>query len=238
MVESVRPDRRRVTSRQSRAQQVASAIESEILEQRMPSGTRLGLRTDLISRFSVSATVINEALGLLRERNLVEVKPGPNGGVFVDNPPPQVRLGGIDVWHMKLTVDPEQLFEARRYLDDLFTPVALQRAQSDDIDAMQWALDDMRAAQHDARASLAATMRLHLSIARASRIEVLVGLYQTITTTLTATMTEARFVDGMADVRERHLQLHADIVAAIRDGDPITLEKLMSQHGENMTRVV
>lgn len=224
-------------SRQSRAQQVASSIESEILDQRMPTGTRVGLRTDLINRFNVSATVINEALGILRERDLIEVKPGPNGGVFVSNPPPQVRLGGIDVWHQKLTVDPEDLFEARRYLDDLFAPVALQRAQPDDIQAMQWALDDMRAAQDDAKGSLAATMRLHLAIARASRIDVLVGIYQTIITTLTATMTEARFVAGMADVRGRHLQLHADIVAAIRDGDPITLEKLMSQHEENMVRI-
>ncbi|MUM18865.1 FadR family transcriptional regulator [Mycobacterium sp. CBMA271] len=225
-------------SRQSRAQQVASSIEGEILEQRMAAGARVGLRTDLIRRFNVSATVINEALGILRERDLIEVKPGPNGGVFVFNPPPQVRLGGIDVWHQNLTVDPEDLFEARRYLDNLFAPVALQRAQPEDIQAMQWALDDMSAAQHDARASLAATMRLHLAIARASRIEVLVGIYQTITTTLTATMTEARFVAGMADVRGRHLQLHADIVAAIRDGDPIALEKLMSQHQENMTRIV
>jgi DNA-binding FadR family transcriptional regulator len=225
------------TPRQSRAQQVASSIESEILGRRMRSGTRLGLRTDLISRFNVSATVINEALGVLRERDLIEVRPGPNGGVFVSNPPPQVRLGGIDVWHHNLTVDPEDLFEARRYLDGLFAPVALQRAQPDDVHAMQWALDDMRASQDDARAVLTATMRLHLAIARASQIDVLVGIYQTITTTLVATMTEAQFVDGMADVRGRHLQVHADIVAAIRDRDLITLEKAMSQHQENMIRI-
>lgn len=217
---------------------MASGIETQILEERLSAGTRLGLRTELIARFGVSATVINEALGILRERDLVEVKPGPNGGVFISNPPPQVRLGGIDVWHQGLSVDPEHLFEARRYLDNLFAPVALQRAEADDLRAMEWALEDMCAAQHDACAALAATMRLHLAIARASRIEVLVGLYQTITTTLTATMTEARFVDGMEDVHGRHLQLHVDIVAAIRDGDPITLEKLMAQHEEYMIRIV
>jgi DNA-binding FadR family transcriptional regulator len=181
---------------------------------------------------------MNEALGILRERNLVEVRPGPNGGVFVLNPPPQVRLGGIDVWHQGLGLDAEDLFEARRYLDKLLAPVALQRAEANDIDAMEWALQDMRNAQLDASALLTATMRLHVAIARASRIKVLIGLYETITSTLTATMTDARFVDGMHDIHGRHLQLHVDIVAAIRDGDPITLEKLMAHHEENMVRIV
>jgi DNA-binding transcriptional MocR family regulator len=83
----------------SRAQQIATEIEAEIPSDRIPAGTRLGLRTDLISRFEVSPLVMNEALRILRKRHLVTVKLGPNGGVIVDSPPPQVRLGGIDVWH-------------------------------------------------------------------------------------------------------------------------------------------
>ena len=152
----------------SRAQQIAADIEAQILSDRIPAGARLGLRTDLIRRFGVSPPVMNEALRILRERDLVTVKPGPNGGVIVDNPPPQLRLGGIDVWHQGLTIEPEQLFDARSHLDTLLTTVAVQRATPEDIRAMQWALDEMRAARDDARAFLDANMRLHLAIARAS----------------------------------------------------------------------
>src|ERR1700691_3283909 len=94
-------------TQRSRAQQIAAEIEAEILSTRVPAGTRLGLRTDLIARFGASPPVINEALRILRERDLVTVKPGPNGGVIVGNPPPPLRLGGVDVWHQGPNVEPQ-----------------------------------------------------------------------------------------------------------------------------------
>jgi DNA-binding FadR family transcriptional regulator len=221
----------------SRAQRVAAELEARILADHAEPGTRLGLRTELISHFEVSPSVMNEALRILRERDLVEVKPGPNGGVFVANPPPQVRLGGIDLWHMGLAVDPEQLFEARRYLDTLFPAVAMQRATPEDIRAMEWALDDMRAAREDPRAWMDANLRLHLAIARASRIEVLVGLYQTIVSVLSATMTKASFVAGQEGPLRHNMEVHTNMVAAIRDRDAVTLEKMLAQHHEDMVRV-
>ena len=221
----------------SRAQQVAAELETRILADHAEPGTRLGLRTELISQFGVSPSVMNEALRILRERDLVEVKPGPNGGVFVANPPPQVRLGGIDLWHLGLAVDPEQLFEARRYLDTLFPAVAMQRATPEDIRAMAWALDDMRAAREDPRAWMDANLRLHLAIARASRIELLVGLYQTIVSVLSATMTKASFVAGQEGPRRHNMEVHTNLVAAIRDRDAVTLEKMLALHHEDMVRV-
>jgi DNA-binding FadR family transcriptional regulator len=224
-------------SRRSRAQQVAADLEARILDERHAGGTRLGLRTELITSYGVSPAVMNEALRILRERGLVEVRPGPNGGVFVDSPPPQVRLGGIDVWHQGLVGDPEQLFEARRHLDTLFAPVALQRAAPDDIRAMEWAVDGMREAQNDAHALLDATMRLHLAIARASRIEVLIGMYQTIVTLLSSTMTKAAFVPHQEELRRHNLDVHVGIVNAIRDRDSVALEKLLALHAQDMVRL-
>lgn len=55
---------------------------------------------------------------------------------------------------------------------------------------------------------------------------------------LTAAMTKARFVPGMEDRRRGHIERHADLVAAIREGDAINIEKLPTQHGEEMVRIV
>lgn len=224
--------------RQSRAQEVASDLETRILDEGYTTGTRIGLRTDLITGYGVSPAVMNEALRILRERDLVVVRPGPNGGVFVANPPPQVRLGGIDVWHQGLVLDPDQLFESRRFLDDLFASVALERATPEDVRAMEWALEDMRAAHNDARALLDATMRLHLAIARASRIQVLVGMYETIVVSLSSTMTKASFVPHQEELRQHNLEVHIGLVQAIRDRDTIALEKLLALHSHDMVRVV
>jgi DNA-binding FadR family transcriptional regulator len=225
--------------RGSRAQQVAREVEAQVLAERAEPGTRIGLRTELISRFGVSPSVMNEALRILRERGLVTVKPGPNGGVFVDNPPPQVRLGGIDVWHRGLTVDPEQLFETRAYLDTLFSPVAVQRATPEDIRAMEWALEDMRtaSARDDARTFLDANMRLHLAIARAARIELLAGFYESVVTMLGATMTKATFVGGLEELRQHNLEVHANLIVAIRDRDGVALEKVLALHHTDMVRM-
>lgn len=225
-------------SKRSRAQAIAADLEARILTERLTTGARLGLRTELIAQYSASPAVMNEALGILRERDLIEVKPGPNGGVFVTNPPPQVRLGGVDVWYQGLVVSPEALFESRRHLDNVFASVALQRATPEDISDMEWAIEEMRAAQSDASALLAATMRLHLAIARASRIEVLIGMYQTIVILLSSTMTRAVFVPGCEDKRRHNLEVHVGMVAAIRDRDSLTLEKLLGEHEQDMERVV
>lgn len=225
--------------RASRAQQVAAELETEILTSRASAGDRVGLRTELIARFAVSPSVINEALRILRERNLIEVKPGPNGGVFVTSPPPRVRLATLDVWHRGLAVDPVRLFEARHHLDTLFPRTALQRANPEDVRAMEWALDDMRAASErdDARAYLDANLRMRLAIARASRIEVLIGMYQSIVTLLTATLSRAHFVHGREGARAHDLEVHANLIAAIRDQDIALLEKTLAQHNPGAQNV-
>jgi DNA-binding FadR family transcriptional regulator len=227
----------RVGVRRSRAQDVAADLEARILHDRLGSGTRIGLRTDLIEHYGASPAVMNEALRILRERDLVEVRTGPTGGVFVANPPPQVRLGGIDVWHHATAVDPEELFESRRLLDTMFATVALQRATPEDVRDMEWAIEEMRQARDDAYALLGATMRLHLAIARASRVEVLVGMYQAIVATLRTTMTKAAFVPGQEDRRRHNLEVHAGLVAAIRDRDSLTLQKLLADHQQDMERL-
>jgi DNA-binding FadR family transcriptional regulator len=226
-------DRRKL----SRAQQIAAELEAEILANRMPAGARLGLRTDLIDRFEASPPVMNEALRILRERDLVIVRPGPNGGVMVASPPPQLRLGGIDVWHQGLTAQPEKLFEARSQLDLLLTMTAAQRATPEDIRTMEWALDDMRAAGHDAKAFLHANMRLHLAIARASRVDLLGDFYESIVTLLSATMTKAAFVEDTDELLEHNLQVHANLITAIRDQDTIALQKLLSLHHLDTVRI-
>ena len=221
----------------SRAQHIAAEIEAEILAGRMTAGARLGRRTDLIDRFEASPPVMNEALRILRERDLVTVRPGPNGGVMVASPPPQLRLGGIDVWHQGLTAEPEKLFEARSQLDLLLTMTAAQRATPEDIRAMEWALDDMRAAGHDAKAFLHANMRLHLAVARASRVDLLADFYESIVTLLSATMTKAAFVEDTDELLEHNLQVHANLITAIRDQDTIALQKLLSLHHLDTIRI-
>ncbi|MDT7703452.1 MAG: hypothetical protein QOJ30_5777 [Pseudonocardiales bacterium] len=219
----------------SRAQQVAADIENTLLAERTPVGTSLGRRTDLMARHRVSPTVMNEALRILRDRELVIVRPGPGGGVFVASRPPQVRLGALDLWFSGSSTDPLDLFEARTHLEDALTSVALDRAGPADVRDMEWAVEEMRAAA-GARAFLEANMRLHLAIARAARIPVLAGMYEAIAAIITGTLTRVELIPGHEEMYAHSIAVHGEIVAAIRDGDREALTKLMSLHRHDLVR--
>lgn len=221
----------------SRAERIAEVLQDEIVAGGLATGARLGLRTELIARFGASPSATDEALRLLRDRGLVTVRPGPTGGVFVADQPAPVRLGVIDAWFSAAVSDPRELFAARVFLDDAFAALAVTRAEPEDVRALAWALDEMRAAHDEARAYLDASMRFHLALARASRLSVVVGLYETVVALLRAGMTRARFVGSGDDRVAASIEVHEGMLAAVRDGDAAAMGKLVALHGADLKRL-
>ena len=221
--------------RRSRAQDVAGRIEETLLAERTPVGSTLGRRTDLMARYEVSPTVMNESLRILRDRGLVEVRTGPGGGVFVASLPPHVRLGGLDLWFSGTGRDPLELFEARSHLEDLLTRVALDRATPEDLRDMDWALDEMERAP-DAAGYLAANLRLHRVLARASRLAVLADVHEAIVTLIDAGLVRAVLVEGTDDLLRHNIDVHREIVSAVRHRDGEALDKALRLHHRDLVR--
>jgi DNA-binding FadR family transcriptional regulator len=220
---------------QSRAEEVAARLEMEILRAGHPAGTRLGLRTELISRFEVSPGVINEALRLLRERELITVKPGPSGGVFTADQPPGVRLGALDLWFQGLTVPPLEVFESRTLLEELFNNLALQRATPEHHLEMERALQRMTDSAHDPRGFFEANVEFHRAIARSTGITVLNGLYDMLVTVLTGALVRAAWTAGHEKTIDHNLRVHGQILEAIRAKDRKRLETATRLHRVDMT---
>jgi DNA-binding FadR family transcriptional regulator len=224
-------------SGQSRAEEVAARLEMEILRAGYPVGTRLGLRTELISRFEVSPGVINEALRLLRERELITVKPGPSGGVFTADQPPGVRLGALDLWFQGLTVPPLEVFESRVLLEDLFSNLALQRSTPVHHLEMERALQKMTNSAQDPRGFFEANVEFHRAIARSTGITVLTGIYDTLVTVLTGALVRAAWTAGHEQTIDHNLRVHAQILEAIRAKDRKRLETATRLHRIDMTSI-
>jgi DNA-binding FadR family transcriptional regulator len=219
-------------------ERVAAELEQEILRRRLEPGERLALRTDLIDRFGVSANAMNEALRILRERDVVSVKPGVQGGVFVTQLPPQVRLGVIDLWFRGLLVDAVDLFEARALLEDAFATVAAERATPEDARDLDWALEELRGAQEDPQLYLEANLRFHSAIARAARVPVLAGMYESIATLTRGTLVRAEFVgSNVRQVVARNIEIHARLAKAIKARDHVALSKAMLDHRADLVRI-
>lgn len=223
--------------RRSRSQQVAAAIENQLLAAKTPVGTSLGRRTDLMAEHNVSPTVMNEVLRILRDRGLVVVRPGPGGGVFVASQPPQVRLGALDLWFSGTSIDPLDLFEARAHLEDLLAKVAVERAGPSDVRDMEWALNDMRSTT-EPRSYVEANIRLHLAIARAARIPVLAGMYEAIAAIVVGSLARAELLAGHDELFFHNIEVHVQIVDAIRRQDREALDKLIALHRQDLVREV
>ncbi|MFV0461090.1 MAG: FadR/GntR family transcriptional regulator [Actinomycetales bacterium] len=215
----------------SASERLAGDLEREILQQRHPSGARLALRSELIERFGVSAGTMNEALRILRERGLITVKPGVRGGVFVAQPPPQVRLGAIDLWFREHELHPLELLEARSVLEDSLAVVAAERATPEDLRDVEWALEELRAARADARAYIEANMRFHAAVTRAARVPVLAGMYDALVASIRALLVRAEFAGpGAHATLEHSLAAHAALARAIREGDQGALSVALGEH--------
>ncbi|WP_028652665.1 FadR/GntR family transcriptional regulator [Nocardioides halotolerans] len=224
-----------VDQRQSRAQQVAAAIEDEILAERLPVGAHLARRVELMERFGISPTTMNEAMRILRTRGLIAVRPGNGGGIFVSSRPPQVRLGGIDLWFDASHTNPLDLFEARIHLEQGVNGVAFERADESDVRAMHEAVDHMRDAP-TAHAFLESVIAFHRALVVAARLPVLDDMHQAVTTLLLASLSRAEFIADHEEKVGASIIVHHEIADAVETRDAAAFAEVMGRHHESLVR--
>ncbi len=222
--------------RSSRAERVAADLEHEILSARLPVGAHLGRRSEIMDRFGISPTVMNETLRILRDRDLVTVRSGPGGGITVASAPPQVRLGALDLWFQSSTPHPLDLIEARLYLEFGLTKAAFERANSDDVALMRSAMVAMRAST-DAPRFFDAVLALHGVVASAAHIPVLDGMHQLVVTSIKAVLSRVVFVRHHEPLLARSLDVHDDMVAAIALHDQASFVDAINRHDQDLIRV-
>jgi DNA-binding FadR family transcriptional regulator len=214
---------------------VAADVEEDILAARLPVGAHLGRRAEFMHRFGISPMIMSETLRILRDRGLVTVRPGTGGGIFVAALPPQIRLGGMDLWFHDSGTHPLDLFEARVHLEAQLTPVAFDRASAEDVEFMRAALEQMAQAG-DAGSFLDAVMTLHRVLVAAARVPVLDAMHQTVVATLRATLSRATFVDGYEPLLRHSIGVHQGLVEAIASRNRAAFHKVMLLHHDDLIR--
>jgi DNA-binding FadR family transcriptional regulator len=197
-------------------------------------GTRLGTKEELRQMCGVSVGTFNEALRLLQTREVVTVRSGPGGGLFVAHRSPMVRLG-----NSVLTLDAGQAAVAdavriRDVLDPLLIDDALWHASPADIALLRRHLEPMSEAlaRQDAAGFVRANWQLHAQIAEISPNQILRSLYGALlefieSHTLSVLPSANKSLPGY--MRERY-RLHADLVTALEHRDAAEASRLIAAH--------
>jgi DNA-binding FadR family transcriptional regulator len=175
----VRPSRRPLgpLHAATTSEQIAHRLATAIALGEFSLGEGLPPERELAAMLEVSRESVRRALRTLVESGLLEIRRGRGGGAFVradwaDGTEQAVRHALVERW-----ADFEALFDYRRLVESLIARTAAERAQPEDREAIEAALEafDGAASPDEARGH---DVALHLAIARATRNPRLVALHE------------------------------------------------------------
>lgn len=210
--------------------QVADVMATKIRAGRLTAGDKLPTEATLVDQFSVSRTVVREALSRLKSLGLVESRQG--SGVFVK------EIGfsplNFDTKSVASRQAVIQMVEVRRALEAEVAALAAQRRTKADIKHIHQSIAQLDKAVLAGGDGVDEDVQYHLAIAEAARNPFLLGTLQYLGqflqgATRVTRANEARRDDFARQVRDEH----AVIGQAIEAGDAEAARKAAALHMDN-----
>ena len=162
-------------------ERVAVQIEQRILAGELRNGDRLPTERELAEQFQVSRTAVREALKILAQKGLVDMRPG-RGTLVIDGASEALSHSLGLVLRLKLgeVGGSKALVEVREILEVEIAALAAARATEAEIAAMREAVQEMDASLGDADEFIAADNRFHEALARATQNPLILALVHSI----------------------------------------------------------
>lgn len=123
--------------------QIAEVVQAGDLQ----VGDRLPSERDLAVQMQISRPTVREAVKVLSDSGVIEVRPGPGGGMFVKSE--VVPLGLLNQRSQMRISEVSAVLEARRLLEPRVAQLAALYGAEDDFDALQETIDRQRHAAGD-----------------------------------------------------------------------------------------
>jgi len=207
-------------------QKIVDQIELRILSGALKIGDQLPSERELGEQFAVSRTAVREAVKALREKGLVEVSPGR--GTFITNSTSRVARNSLGLMVKIGQVErSSDLVEVREMFEPGMTALAALRATTEEIAAMQSAIDRMDACLNDASGYIEADFEFHRTLAEASHNSLMPLLIDFIVDVLREQRLHIFQVPGGPQRGQNH---HKTILAAVIRHDPEAAQEAMKLH--------
>jgi GntR family transcriptional repressor for pyruvate dehydrogenase complex len=213
----------------TRAEQLAAALDERIRSGGMAAGEPVGTLQSLRAESGFAYATVSEAVRLLRDRGVLDIRPGRGGGLFVADRGPVVRLR-----HTLLSVEEEprtvaDAIELRDHLESLIDVGAARHRSEEDVADLRRLLQGMRAAP-DWATFVHANWALHERIAAISPNAMARAVYTSALGHLNAASSRLDDDAAAAAYRTDRHQVHVDLVDAIADGDESAVRAVVARH--------
>ncbi|BBO89091.1 FadR/GntR family transcriptional regulator [Desulfosarcina ovata] len=155
------------------SEDIALNLEAAILDGRLKPGGRLPSERDMQVQFGTGRGVVREAIKILKQKGLLEVRKGVKGGAYVR----QLEMANVSeslaLFLKQHPVEPEKLIEFRESMDRTITVLAISRGTRDEKEALLAAVLRfealMRKPDPDLTAASELDRELNLMLARMAR---------------------------------------------------------------------
>lgn len=209
-------------------ERVAVQIEQRILAGELHSGDRLPTERDLAEQFQVSRTAVREALKILAQKGLVDMRPG-RGTIVIDGAHEALQHSLGLVMRLKLgeVGGSDSLVEVRELLEVEIAALAAERASEREIAILQEAVQVMDENLDDADAFIAADNRFHEALAQATQNTLILTLVKSIVHLLSEQRKQIFATRGASQRGQIH---HKSILAGVIKRDPEAARAAMRAH--------
>lgn len=219
--------------KQSKAyQDVVDQIQEAIMAGTLKAGNMLPAERELKERFGVSRGTLREALRVLEQKGLIEIRTGVSGGSLVREVNSDTLSDNLGLLIRNCTVSLSDLAEFREEMEGSVAALAAQRAGEGDVAALKGLLTEAEVNLKKGRAGWDAFIRtdeqVHLALARMSGnllfLTVLQSLYVNIHTYYEKYLPRNKLLlqENLADL--------SAIVAAITAHDAETARTVAQSH--------
>lgn len=219
-------------------QDLVEQIQSAILEGRLKPGDKLPSQRELVAMFQTSRASIREALRVLEQKGLIEVKLGVSGGAVIKNPDTEPITDSLKLLLQQKQVSVDHLAEFRETIEGDVAAAAARRAQAVDIERLEAILAQAEACLRDADAApydfIRMDIRLHIALAEISGNPIFVAVTRMVHETILGLCD--RFTFRRRDVLEENHRDLRGLVAAVKNHRPDEACSLALSHVKRFCR--
>jgi GntR family transcriptional regulator, transcriptional repressor for pyruvate dehydrogenase complex len=220
-------------ARQNRIfQDVVEQIQEAIIDGQLKVGDRLPSERDLKEMLQTSRSTLREALRVLEQKGLIEIKLGMGGGAVVKKVTSDLVAESLDLLIRSNQVSLKHIAEFRERVEGDVVRLATSRLTESDLDVLEKLLDDSR--QCLARGVdgvpdfLSADQQVHQYFAKITGNPIYISLFKTMHDNIRRYFDELLFREE-SEMRE-NLQDLENVVAAMKKGDADTACRIVRTH--------